>query len=236
VVYARGRNTGDLGRRTVHSVSAGSPEGEWNRRLEATDGRTRPATRVSELLVTSVGRDSEPGRSSAPSVVSPEGERTRGRLRGELYSDGAEASELYALVSPGRSRSDAQGGSSPSGPSWQPFRRGGWVGQADGSEGRLAGLTAEAGNRRKTHSGSYDDASHGVRFLSAKSARVIVVSVCLSDTIRPQGFSPSRRFDPTRALWLCFAPLPPIGFKPSERSPLSQPSRLSACDALWPLD
>jgi hypothetical protein len=41
---------------------------------------------------------------------------------------------------------------------------------------------------------------------------VIVASACLTDAIRSQGFSPSQRFDPTGALWLCFKPLPPIGF------------------------
>lgn len=36
--------------------------------------------------------------------------------------------------------------------------------------------------------------------------------VCLSGTLRSQGFSPSQRFSPARALRLCFAPHPPIGF------------------------
>jgi hypothetical protein len=47
---------------------------------------------------------------------------------------------------------------------------------------------------------------------SGVSTWAIVVLVCLSSTIRSQGFSPSQRFDPARALWLCFAPHPPIGF------------------------
>jgi len=38
----------------------------------------------------------------------------------------------------------------------------------------------------------------------------------LSCTIRSQGFAPSQRFAPVRALWLCFTPLPPIGFWSSE--------------------
>lgn len=38
------------------------------------------------------------------------------------------------------------------------------------------------------------------------------MSVYLTDTIRSQGFSPSQRFRPARAVWLYFAPLPPIGF------------------------
>lgn len=38
------------------------------------------------------------------------------------------------------------------------------------------------------------------------------MSVCLTDTIRSQGFSPSQRFRPARAVWLYFTPLPPIGF------------------------
>jgi hypothetical protein len=36
--------------------------------------------------------------------------------------------------------------------------------------------------------------------------------VCLSGTLRSQGFSPSQRFSPARALRLCFASHPPIGF------------------------
>jgi hypothetical protein len=43
-------------------------------------------------------------------------------------------------------------------------------------------------------------------------AWAIVVSVCLSDTLRSQSFSLSQRFEPARALWLCFAPHPPLGF------------------------
>jgi hypothetical protein len=61
------------------------------------------------------------------------------------------------------------------------------------------------------------------------------VPVCLTDTIRPQGFSPSRRFDPARAVWVCFTPHPPLGFWPSELFPRGQPLRLSAPDALLPL-
>jgi hypothetical protein len=38
------------------------------------------------------------------------------------------------------------------------------------------------------------------------------VPVCLTDTVRSQGFSPSQRLDPARAAWLCFTPLPPLGF------------------------
>ena len=41
---------------------------------------------------------------------------------------------------------------------------------------------------------------------------MIVTSACLTDAIRSQGFSPSQRLDPTDASWLCFKPLPPIGF------------------------
>jgi len=60
-------------------------------------------------------------------------------------------------------------------------------------------------------------------------------SVYLADAFRPQGFSPSRRFPPTGAVWLCFTPLPPIGFWPSELFPLNQPWRLSTLVALLPL-
>lgn len=42
-------------------------------------------------------------------------------------------------------------------------------------------------------------------------ARAIVVLVYLANTIRSQGFAPSQRFNPARALWLYFMPHPPIG-------------------------
>jgi len=59
--------------------------------------------------------------------------------------------------------------------------------------------------------------------------------VYLANAFRPQGFSPSRRFAPTGAVWLCFTPLPPIGFRPSELFPPNQPWRLSTLVALSPL-
>jgi hypothetical protein len=66
-------------------------------------------------------------------------------------------------------------------------------------------------------------ARHATRKLMAPPLRFFVlsaflslgsrnVSLCLADTIRSQGFSPSQRFDPPRAWRLCFASLPPIGF------------------------
>jgi len=57
----------------------------------------------------------------------------------------------------------------------------------------------------------------------------------LPGTFRSQGFSPSQRFDPTDALWLCFTPHPSLGFQPPEPLPHSQPSHLSARVALLPL-
>jgi len=68
-----------------------------------------------------------------------------------------------------------------------------------------------------------------------KSASMIVdVSDYLPDTFRSQGFSPSQRFDPINASWLCFAPHPSIGFRPSELFPYSQPLRLSTSIPLLP--
>jgi hypothetical protein len=89
---------------------------------------------------------------------------------------------------------------------------------------------------RETRSGIYDGASPGVRPPSTTGARAIVgVAVYLTATFRSQGFSPSQRFDPARASWLCFAPQPPVGFGPPECSPPCQPRRLSAPVALLPL-
>jgi hypothetical protein len=60
------------------------------------------------------------------------------------------------------------------------------------------------------------------------------VPVCLTDTVRSRGFSPPQRFEPARASWLCFAPHPPIGFRPPEPFPLGQPRHLSMPVALLP--
>lgn len=144
-----------------------SPEGEGFRRLESTDGRARPAARVSESIVAGVSRRSGPSRSSEPDVSSPESEETSDRLGGELRSDGAEASGLRLLVSPGRYRSHAQGSRALQGRSGDRFRRSGRVGQKDDLKVASRGVPAEAVVQRKTHSGSNDDASHGARFLSA---------------------------------------------------------------------
>jgi hypothetical protein len=43
-----------------------------------------------------------------------------------------------------------------------------------------------------------------------------LVPDCLPDTIRSQRFSRSQRLDPTWALWPCFMPHPPLGFRSSE--------------------
>lgn len=50
---------------------------------------------------------------------------------------------------------------------------------------------------------------------------------CLTSTFHSQSFTLSQQFDPARTLWLCFAPLPSVGFLPSELSPLGQPYSLS---------
>lgn len=61
------------------------------------------------------------------------------------------------------------------------------------------------------------------------------VPVYLAGTFRSQGFSPSQRFAPSRALRLCFASHPPLGFRSSELFPLSQPRHLSVLVALLSL-
>jgi hypothetical protein len=77
----------------------------------------------------------------------------------------------------------------------------------------------------------------GFGFLSAKAAQAIVrVLAYLTNTIRSQGFSPSQRFDPARASWFYFTPHPPIGFRPTEPFPLSQPWQLSLLSTLLLLD
>lgn len=54
------------------------------------------------------------------------------------------------------------------------------------------------------------------------------VLLCLTSTSRSQSFSPSQRLFPVWPSWLCFTPHPPVGFRPSKYSPLSQPLHLSA--------
>jgi hypothetical protein len=77
--------------------------------------------------------------------------------------------------------------------------------------------------RHARHTAGSRGTFHEVRLLSAKSAQVIVMLVCLASTVRSQGFSPSQRFHPTRALRLCFASHPPIGF-PAFRAFPTQPA------------
>jgi hypothetical protein len=66
-------------------------------------------------------------------------------------------------------------------------------------------------------------ARHATRKLMAPPLRFFVLPAflslgsrsapdCLTGTIRSQGFSPSQRFNPARALRLCFTSLPPLGF------------------------
>ena len=96
-------------------------------------------------------------------------------------------------------------------------------------------MTKPKHGRRARHTAGSRGTFHEVRFLSAKPTQVIVMLVYLTSTVRSQGFSPSQRFDPTRTLWLCFAPHPPIGFWPPKLFPFSQQSRLSAFVALLSL-
>jgi hypothetical protein len=141
------------------------------------------------------------------------------------------------------------------GPSVGRSRGGAFTGRPRGTHGYRATAEAEARGAERPVRGSasrartppkrgrcaedtqreFDDTFPGVRPLSAKSARAIVsVPAYLTDTIRPQGFSPSRRLDPARALWVCFTPHPPIGFWPSELFPRGQASHLSVRVALLP--
>jgi hypothetical protein len=73
-----------------------------------------------------------------------------------------------------------------------------WLSRSGGlAEGCLAVAFHRGGVVARDTQRENDDTFHGVRLPSAKTAQAIVVSVYLADTIRPQGFSPSRRFEPT---------------------------------------
>jgi hypothetical protein len=69
-----------------------------------------------------------------------------------------------------------------------------------------------------------NDTSHGVRLPFDGITRTIVALAYLTSTIRSQGFSPSQRFNPARASWFCFTPLPPIGFGLAFRAFPTQPA------------
>jgi hypothetical protein len=87
----------------------------------------------------------------------------------------------------------------------------------------LGEASHEDRHQPKWRSGN-NDTSLEVRLLSAKTDQVIVsMPVYRTDTIRSQSFSLSQRVYPTWTSWLCFAPHPPTGFRPSECFPLSQP-------------
>lgn len=103
-------------------------------------------------------------------------------------------------------------------------------------EGRRAGSSDLDTRPSRTKGGVQKTPSMRFSSFWRKLARVIVTMlVCLASTIRSQGFSPSQRFDPTRASWLYFTPHPPVGFRPSECFPLSQPLHLSMPRPLMPL-
>jgi len=68
----------------------------------------------------------------------------------------------------------------------------------------------------ETH-GRLNGASRGfVSFRRNQHEWSVYALVCLANARRSRGFSPPQRFFPTRALWPCFMPHPPIGFGPSE--------------------
>ena len=93
-----------------------------------------------------------------------------------------------------------------------------------GPESCLPPASHRSDSRVQDTQREFDDNSHGVRFLSAFATWAIVVPVFLTNTVRSQGFSPSQRFDPARALWLCFTPHPPLGFALAFRAFPSQPA------------
>jgi hypothetical protein len=74
-----------------------------------------------------------------------------------------------------------------------------------GSTGRTGARRAVSGVGRLLPWGS-------VPFGVSSPGDRCIASVCLADAIRSQGFSPSQRFEPAWTVWLCFAPLPPLGF------------------------
>ena len=114
-------------------------------------------------------------------------------------------------------REDSLGGRGASPPAeadWQAYRP---------RERCLPPASHRGGSQAQDTQWESDDVSHGVRILSAFFTQAIVVPVYLAGTVRSQSFSLSQRFHPAWALWLCFAPHPPLGFWPSELYPLSQP-------------
>jgi hypothetical protein len=74
-----------------------------------------------------------------------------------------------------------------------------------------------------------------ILLLATKVSVIVSVSVYLANTFHSQSFSLSQRFDPTQTLWFCFAPQPPVGFRPSEIFPLNQLPHLSMIHPLMSL-
>lgn len=69
---------------------------------------------------------------------------------------------------------------------------------------------------------------------STKSPLAIVALVYLTSTIRSQGSSPSKRFDPASGLWVCFTPHPPMGFFLASRASPARASRNASRRPLLP--
>jgi hypothetical protein len=102
-----------------------------------------------------------------------------------------------------------------------------------GTPSRFRRAPSSARTRRLKHRSSFSATPPmGFGAFRRNQLRRSCVPACLTDTIRSRSFSLPQRFNPSETSWLCFTPLPSIGFGPSELFPPSQPLRLSTPVAL----
>jgi hypothetical protein len=100
-------------------------------------------------------------------------------------------------------------------------------------------FTTEVVRRRKTRSVGIRRLLPWGSFPFGVCVWAIVVPVCLTDTVRSRGFSPSQRLDPAQTSWLCFTPHPPLGFRTGLQSFSHSASRdvsrrpLLSCRSSW---
>ena len=156
---------------------------------------TRPE--LTGLLEVGVIRFGQGTEVPSPNVAQPEGGVTGECLRLELRDFVTEVMKLRVLRVVERRRSGERRGVALRGRSvWLSPPK--WLSRSGGlTEGCLAVAFHRGGVIARDTQRENDNTFHGVRFPSAKAIQVIVVSAYLTDTVRPQGFSPSRRFDPT---------------------------------------
>jgi hypothetical protein len=233
---ARGKNADETVGRAAHPALGPRPEGVGSSfsGVVASELDTRPeltgSFEAGGSRLRSVNRSS---RAACRPARRRGDERMASPRTAWHHHRGDDVARASRCRTPPKRRATQRSAPGPFLATWPPR----WSGRSGGlTEACLAVAVHRSGVVARDTQRENDDTSHGVRHPSAKSVQVVVMPVYLADTLRPRSFSLPRRLDPTWTSWLCFAPLPPMGFRPSELFPLSQPQRLSVPVALLPLD